>query len=64
MGVDMDVQYVAWQDPALPFENITEANKATGDIYPECTQNMTADNWQNVPSKRCAFMLNTQTWYE
>lgn len=62
LGVDVDVEYVAYTDPALPFENITAANIASGDIYPPCTQNMTTSNWQNVPSSRCAFYLNNQNW--
>jgi hypothetical protein len=61
MGGDVQVQFEAYEDPALPWSTVSpeEIWNATK-WYDNCTQNMTLDNYKE--KKRCAQPLLSQVW--
>jgi hypothetical protein len=59
MGTDVQVQYEAYEDPALPY-GTAPFPTVNGTYYEPCTQNMTADNIKD--GKRCGRPLNVQEW--
>jgi hypothetical protein len=60
MGIDVQVQMQAYQDPALPWSDVTPQEEANGTYYHPCTTNMTKDNI--AQEKRCSQPLLSQQW--
>jgi len=61
LGTDVQVQYQAYQDPALPWSTANKSEMYDKGIYNHnCTQNMTLSNLDD--EKRCAQPLITQQW--
>ena len=60
LGTDVQAQYQAYVDPALPWTDITAQQKAAGIYYSKCSQNMTKGNI--AQEKRCGQPLLSQQW--
>ena len=64
MGGDVQVQMEAWEDPAMPWDTVT--NKQVWEeqhYHDKCTQNMTAGNITGAEDqKRCAQPILSQVW--
>jgi len=60
LGIDVQVQYQAWADPALPWPPVTQQQIDAGLYYLPCTQNMTKDNI--AQEQRCGQPLFSQQW--
>jgi len=60
LGIDVQVQFQAWLDPALPWSPVSQQQIDNGTFYVNCTQNMTKDNYKQ--EQRCGQPLVTQQW--